>query len=720
MICCSINNKSAKEILDILEKVEMAEVRMDLCELSDEDIEEIFISDTPLVATCRAKDGDFHETERKLLLAIKAGANYADLEIEAPGSVARRIQRACTEFGTVLIRSFHDFEGTGSIDSLREMADKCRNMGGEIVKIATAAKNKEDAARVLTLYKYYAPDGLIAFAMGESGRMSRLECLALGSPFTYAATSENEASAPGQISYAQMQEMLHSKAENRQIIFKPSQAIQLPASKSYAQRAIIAAALSEGQSVLKAYSPCEDSEAAIAVAQALGAKVVRTPDTAVVESKAYGFETLTIDGIGSAGTAGTGTGVINVGQSGLLARLMIPLAAQLFGAQGSIIQGRGTLLERPMAGAEKMMTAFGGAIKQAGGAAFGKADGPANENNAAIGTADGPAKDNGAAIGTINGPANKATDGLMLPVRVSGPLRGGRAVIDGSKTSQLISGAMMALPLAARGSTLVVNNPTSIPYLYITMEILRRFGIKTKSRMFGGNQMLSDDWQMCDSIEVKIKENQRYKACDMTVEADWSAAAVFMAAGAVFGKVQLEGLDTSSLQADIMMLDILMDAGASISQADEPKGIITIQKAPLRAIEEDLSNCPDLFPVTAVFCAFCQGKSQLGGVHRLVHKESDRAKGILEMLSQLGVKASIKDDVMQIEGESLASRILNSRLLNGGNYTSNHDHRMVMALSLACPGADGPIKIDDTDCVGKSFPGFNNLWKNLIVQKELI
>lgn len=752
MICCSINKKSAKEILDILEKVEMAEVRMDLCELSDEDIEEIFISDTPLVATCRAKDGDFHETERKLLLAIKAGANYADLEIEAPGSVARRIQRACTEFGTVLIRSFHDFKGTGSIDSLREMADKCRNMGGEIVKIATAAKNKEDAARVLTLYKYYAPDGLIAFAMGESGRMSRLECLALGSPFTYAATSENEASAPGQISYAQMQEMLHSKAENRQLIFKPSQAIQLPASKSYAQRAIIAAALSEGQSVLKAYSPCEDSEAAIAVAQALGAKVVRTPDTAVVESKAYGFETLTIDGIGSAGvgtvttgtsagsastgtaststdtagtanagTAGTaGTGVINVGQSGLLARLMIPLAAQLFGAQGSIIQGRGTLLERPMAGAEKMMAAFGGAIKHAGGAAIGKADGPANENNAAIRTADGPANNNGAAIGTADGPANKATDGLMLPVRVSGPLRGGRAVIDGSKTSQLISGAMMALPLAARGSTLVVNNPTSIPYLYITMEILRRFGIKTKSRMFGGNQMLSDDWQMCDSIEVKIKENQRYKACDMTVEADWSAAAVFMAAGAVFGKVQLEGLDTSSLQADIMMLDILMDAGASISQADEPKGIITIQKAPLRAIEEDLSNCPDLFPVTAVFCAFCQGKSQLGGVHRLVHKESDRAKGILEMLSQLGVKASIKDDVMQIEGESLASRILNSRLLNGGNYTSNHDHRMVMALSLACPGADGPIKIDDTDCVGKSFPGFNNLWKNLIVQKELV
>jgi len=723
MICCSIQNKRIKEIYSILDKVEMAEIRLDLCKLSDEQIEDVFMSDTPLIATCRAENGDFHETERELMLAIKSGANYADLEIEAPGSVARRIQKACAEYGTVLIRSFHDFEGTGSIDALRQMADKCRNMGGEIVKIVTKACCDEDAERVLSLYKYYAPDGLIAFAMGTAGSASRLECLAKGAPFTYASADGlhaladgAQATADGQLPYSQMQEMLRERASGRTFAFYPENLIQLPASKSYAQRAIIAAALAEGKSVLKSYSACEDSEAAIAVAKALGATVNRVKESDGTGDGTQALEefggTQTLEAVNKAETleiigiaAGTQSAVtpsagkqvptnateLNVGESGLLARLMIPVAAQLYGAQGATIQGRGTLLERPMPGANDMMAAFG---------ATAKAD-------------DGLTAAGAKAPGTANAAAAKADDGLTLPIKVTGPLRGGRAVIDGSKTSQLISGALMALPLAARGSTLIINNPTSIPYLYITMEILRRFGIKTKSRMFGGKDMLAEDWQMCDSIEVRVKENQQYKACEMTIEADWSAAAVFMAAGAIFGKVCLEGLDTSSLQADIMMLDILMDAGASISQAEEPNGMITVQKAPLRAIEEDLSNCPDLFPVTAVLCAFCQGTSRLSGVHRLVHKESDRAKGILDMLIALGVKASIKGDLLEITGESLSSRIMNAHLLHGGDFSSSHDHRMVMALSLASLGADGEIKIDDMDCVGKSFPEFNKIWKQL-------
>lgn len=127
----------------------------------------------------------------------------------------------------------------------------------------------------------------------------------------------------------------------------------------------------------------------------------------------------------------------------------------------------------------------------------------------------------------------------------------------------------------------------------------------------------------------------------------------------------------------------------------------------------DANNCPDLFPIVAILAAFCQGTSRIAGVGRLANKESDRAQAILSMLVQLGVKARISGDKMIIEGHSLAQRCLTGHLLKGGNYTSSHDHRMVMALKVAELGADGPIVIDDIECVSKSFPTFMELFGKL-------
>jgi len=163
-----------------------------------------------------------------------------------------------------------------------------------------------------------------------------------------------------------------------------------------------------------------------------------------------------------------------------------------------------------------------------------------------------------------------------------------------------------------------------------------------------------------------------------------------------------------------------MDAGASLSQVDGDRGVITVQRAPLKAFDVDASNCPDLFPIISVLAAFCQGKSRLAGVGRLANKESDRARAIIEMLTQMGVEASIEGDEMHIEGHTLTQRLLNRSsnalpgLLHGGSYTSRHDHRMVMALKVAALGADSPIMIDDEECVGKSFPGFHETFEMLI------
>ena len=191
MICVSIQDKDLETIFDVLDEahVEMAEIRLDRCpQLSPEDIEELFSnSDVPLIATCRISETmPAPEAEARLITAIKAGAAYVDLEIEAPPMMSKRIRRQARESGTVLIRSYHDFETTDSKAALEALVEKCQHLGAEVVKIVTLARDPEDVKRVLSLYDRFAPETLVAFCMGEEGRQSRLECLRKGAPYTYA------------------------------------------------------------------------------------------------------------------------------------------------------------------------------------------------------------------------------------------------------------------------------------------------------------------------------------------------------------------------------------------------------------------------------------------------------------------------------------------------------------------------------------------------------
>lgn len=710
MICTTIQNRTLEEITGLLEgsepRIQMAEIRLDRCPLDIKEIESLFSSsDTPLVATCRVVDdgnGTWEEAEEKLTAAVEAGAAFLDLEIEAPKEVGKRLRRACTEYGTTMIRSSHFFAGTPSDDVLRNTVEKCRKFGGEIVKIAAMAKSGEDVARVLGLYSQEQTSQrqaeLIAFSMGETGRASRLECLRLGSPFTYAALNDNEAAAPGQWTYSEMIAAVYG--ERRPL--HCDTALNMPASKSFAQRAIIAAALADGESRLEGYSPCGDNEAAIEVAKALGAEV--RAETAGVRSDLSDSSTDTATGttltIKGAGSSVNMPDKLNVGESGLLTRLMIPIVAALGKGQPIEIDGIGTLPARPLKGASEIMAGFG----------------------------------------TVLRPLNPAPE-VHVPLTVQGPLLSGKTSVSGKGGSQLISGLLMALPLLPGDSTLHIHDPKSIPYMFITADVLRRFGIRIGSEMEGGEDFLeTQDWSLCTGITFKIKGGQKYSPAAFDIEGDWSTAANFLVAGALFGDVRLTGLDTTSLQADISIMDILMEAGASLSQIeDEPqdeesanvkdsndneaadaqeavasqghRGLITAQKAPLRAFDTDLNNCPDLFPIVAILAAFCHGRSNIQGFKRLASKESDRGAAILNMLTQMGVEASAAGDILSITGESVESRLLNGHLLKGGEYTSSHDHRMAMALTVASWCADSPIQIDDTTCIAKSFPAFLDAYR---------
>ena len=701
MICTSIQNRTLDEIFAILEsgEVEMAEIRLDRCNLAQDEVEELFSSsDVPLIATCRVSEiraalDDGKTDDRKLdsrasqkaesllITAIHAGAAYTDLEIEAPAMMSKRIRRETRECGTVLIRSYHDFSGTDSLEALKALTEKCFALGADIAKIVVTANDDDDTARVLKLFESFDPGRLVAFAMGEKGRSSRIDCLAKGAPHTYAALNEEEAAAPGQMSTASMRANVYG---DRKFIGYPSaEPVQMPCSKSFAQRAIIAAALSEGVSVLRGYSPCGDNESAIAVARALGAEVTVGLSYASGNVAKDG-SALTIKGIGAKRNS-LKINTLHTGESGLLTRMMIPLLSVL--NDGDIrVTGEKTLTGRPLKGAPEIMSAFGVRLVQAGERAANSASGPADAAE------------------------------VFVPLDINGALNAGKASISGASGSQIISGLLMALPLLDEDTVIELNNPKSIPYLFITMDVMKAFGVKVWCDMEGGEEFAeSKDWSDCTSITFHIKGGQAYKAADMDIEGDWSSAANFLVAGAVFGRVELTGLDTKSLQADLSIMDILMEAGASLSQMgdDDPKGLIHVQRAPLSAFEVDAANCPDLFPIVAVLAAFCEGTSRIAGVGRLANKESDRGKAILEMLTKMGVNAKISGDKLIVEGHSLARRSLTHTLLRGGSYTSHHDHRMVMALRVAAIGADSPIEIDDTQCVAKSFPTFGDLFGKL-------
>ena len=753
-------------MISALEQCEMAEIRLDSCSLSMKEIDDVFSSDVPLVATCRIADVMANDpllqdpsltqqsreikamqiAERRLVRAIEAGARYVDVEIEAQKQMSKRVRNAAHESGTVFIRSYHDFAGTASVEELQSMVEKCRYHGADMVKLVTMAHSQEDVDRVMSLYEWcdtqatggveaLAHGGLIAFCMGEAGKQSRIDCLRYGAPYTYAALTAEEAAAPGQWPMDQMMESVYTfhtfigkpcampenfgvtstlSQENRARYQQEhrdqheQQPLRMPVSKSFAQRAIIAAALAHGTSHLKGYTPCGDNEAALQVARNLGAEVQLDGTT------------LTIKGI-SASLRSLKNDTLHVGESGLLTRMMIPIMAQLCPDEVTFT-GEKTLLGRPLTGAREVLEAFGVEARCLDSLSLARHD-----NESVKDAARNDVKD----------------DALRVPLTLKGPLKPGRAEVSGKHGSQIISGLLMALPFADRNSTLIVHEPKSIPYTFITLEVLKKFGVKIGNEMLGGRDFLESDgdWSLCTEMVFKVKGGQHYKAADIDLEGDWSAAANFLVAGAVFGKVQLEGLDTTSLQADLSIMDILMDAGASLSQTDGDRGVITAQRAPLKSFSVDASNCPDLFPIISVLAAFCQGTSRLAGVGRLANKESDRAKAIIEMLTQMGVKAEIEGDEMVIEGHSLAQRLLCSRtarqnvngnmpavdgdrqddqttdmpgLLHGGSYTSHHDHRMVMALKVASLGADSPIIIDDEVCVAKSFPQFPETFAEML------
>ena len=266
-----------------------------------------------------------------------------------------------------------------------------------------------------------------------------------------------------------------------------------------------------------------------------------------------------------------------------------------------------------------------------------------------------------------------------LPIFINGQIKNKKIEIDGSFSSQMLSGLLIVAPLLKHNTEIIVHNLTSKNYVSVTIAVMRHFGVEVENN---------------DFKRFYIKGNQKYIACNYTVEGDWSAAANLLVGAAISGQITIKGLNKNSLQPDSKICEILKDFGAEITWKN---GSVSVCKNTQTPIKTDLSECPDLFPPVVVLAAAAKGLSIIKGTHRLIHKESNRLQAILSAFTKMGLQIENKEDTLFING---------SGTLKGATINSFNDHRIVMCAAIARIIAKGDIILNSINAVNKSYPTF--------------
>ncbi|MBN1117593.1 MAG: type I 3-dehydroquinate dehydratase [Bacteroidales bacterium] len=206
MICVAISDKHTQKCLDILDNVEMAEIRLDLTETALSDFQKIFSHSTKKIATCRFDTTGLQVQREKLKKAVDCGAEYIDIEIETPEVQRTELVNYARERNCRVIISYHNFKETPGLRELYALVDKCFEFGADVAKLATMVKSKEDNARLMALYS--TGKAVVSLGMGEIGKVTRLTSLMLGAEFSFAAQDDGRITAPGQITYSAMKKLI--------------------------------------------------------------------------------------------------------------------------------------------------------------------------------------------------------------------------------------------------------------------------------------------------------------------------------------------------------------------------------------------------------------------------------------------------------------------------------------------------------------------------------
>ncbi|RXK80567.1 3-phosphoshikimate 1-carboxyvinyltransferase [Filimonas effusa] len=416
-----------------------------------------------------------------------------------------------------------------------------------------------------------------------------------------------------------------------QVTVQPSDiagVIIAPASKSSMQRACAAALVRKGKSIIGNPGHSNDDKAALGVMQALGAVITSHTDTEL---------TIESNGVNAVNPE------VNCGESGLGIRMFAPLVA--LNKQAMRIDGEGSLRNRPMDFFDDTLPKLG---------------------------------------------VNITSNNGKLPLGIQGPLKPKNIEIDGSLSSQFLTGLLMAYAAAeASNVTIVVNDLKSKPYIDLTLKVMDDFGLPLPIN----NNYESFYFPAEDATQTNEP------VISYTVESDWSGGAFLLVAGALAGKIVVKGLDPFSTQADKAILQALMDSGCSMSVEANQIEIGPTAKGieGLKAFQFDANDCPDLFPPLVALAAYCQGTTVIEGVHRLTHKESNRALTLQDEFGKMGLEIVLQDNLMLVKG---------GLGLQGANVHSRHDHRIAMACAVAALRASSETVIEEADAINKSYPDF--------------
>jgi len=400
-----------------------------------------------------------------------------------------------------------------------------------------------------------------------------------------------------------------------------SGAILAPASKSSMQRACAAALLRVGETVIRHPGYSNDDKAALGVIRDLGAEVSELPDGSLR--------------VRSGGVEPSGGLEVNCGESGLGLRMFAPIIA--LSDKTIKVRGEGSLVRRPMDFFDEVFPQLGIRVVSNGG---------------------------------------------KLPLVIQGPLQPRNIEIDGSLSSQFLTGLLFAFAAAGAGRgdvSIRVHDLKSKPYIDLTLQVMKHFGWDVEHRNYA---------------EFLFPAERRAGQREYTVEGDWSGGAFLLVAGAVAGPITVRGLDEWSTQADKAILQALCDCGASVEIREAE---MVIGPAVLKPFSFDATDCPDLFPPLVALAASCEGVTTIRGVSRLAHKESNRGLTLQEEFGKMGVAIELEGDIMRVRGGDV---------VRGARVHSRHDHRIAMACAVAALKADGAVTIEDSEAIDKSYPDF--------------
>ena len=408
-----------------------------------------------------------------------------------------------------------------------------------------------------------------------------------------------------------------------------------PASKSSMQRACAASLIHIGKTKIHNPGHSNDDLAALDVIQKLGA-LVEIDNASNVKGNA-GSVIVNSNGVKPIGPS------MNCGESGLGIRMFTPIAA-LSHALISI-EGKGSLVKRPMHFFDEILPLVGVKVKSQKG---------------------------------------------FLPIEIQGPLVPANITIDGSLSSQFLTGMLMAYAATEKqGIEIKVIDLKSKPYIDLTLSVLNAFGWKVEHTNYESFRFLA---------HVPLAPVIEY-----TVEGDWSGAAFLLVAGAIAGPIKVKGLQLNSTQADKKIMEALISAKANMKQEED--GILIGPSADnsnnysngLMAFEFDATDCPDLFPPLVALASVCNGVTKIKGVSRLAHKESDRGLTLQTEFAKMGVRIDLMGDEMLIHGGAH---------IQSATVFSQHDHRIAMACGVAALVANGPIEITEAEAINKSYTDF--------------